>query len=262
MKVTNPIYARSFAHALSGKLNELGVQKVKHSHLLAIHERLILEGLAFPGFNPRKCKEATALVYDALVDLGTRVSKKNGLQAARAVLNDRTPFLRKPLFVDKADFHNEFVLEGVGIDDSHWCKTQWVPWMLEDATELLGEVNMVLKEVVRQPGWRTSMSAIQIQELERFIQSLYVNVFTQTGYISNIHVGLELLETNKPMLDRLKEALLQYGEHFDLGPHSVFGYRLQTVSAMQTEFQKSSEEEVSSVLGNTTIRILLQNEPR
>lgn len=264
MKVTNPIYPRSFAHALSEQLSELGVQKVKHSHLLAIHEELMQQKLAFPGFNPRKRKEASALVYDALLCLGTRVSKKTALQAAQAVLHDRTPFLRKPMFVEKDDAHNDRVLDGLDHDDSHWCETQWLPWMFEDGQTLISEIEKILAEIEQFPGRRAAMKAEDVKEIETYIQALYIDFFVQTDYISEVELGLKTLEGNQSFLDRVKEVLAEFNMHFNLGPNVVIGYKLQTTSAMQTWMQKVSAEEVSSVIQNAGFRIALKidaNEP-
>lgn len=260
MKVTNPIYARSFAHSLSEKLIEQGVQKVKHSHLLVLHEKLMEQKLAFPGFNPRKRKAATDLVYDSLVGLGARVSKKTAFQAAKAVLHDRAPFLRKPMFVDKEDANNDWVLEGLNQDDSYWCETQWLPWMFEDGETLIREIEKVLTEMKRLPGGPSAMKAEDIKEIEAYIQALYIDFFVQTDYISEVEVGLKTLEESTPFLDRVKVALAKFSMHFNLGPNVVIGYKLQTVSAMQTLMQKVSVDEVSSVLQNTSFKIKLNVE--
>lgn len=257
MKVTNPIYARSFAHSLSEKLMEQGVQKVKHSHLLALHEKLIGQKLAFPGFNPRKRKAATALVYDSLVGFGTRVSKKTAFQAAQAVLHDRTPFLRKPMFIDKEDVNNDRVLEGLNHDDSYWCQNQWLPWMFEDGETLISEIEKVLDKVEKTPGRRESMRAEDVKEIEAYIQALYIDFFVQTDYISEVVVGLSALEENEPLLARVRYALAKFSMHFDLGPNVVVGYKLQTVSAMQTLMKEVFVDEVSSVLQNASFKITL-----
>ena len=240
MKVTNPIYARSFAHSLS--------------------EKLIEQKLAFPGFNPRKRKAATALVYDFLVSLGTRVSKKTAFQAAQAVLEDRTPFLRKPMFVDKEDAHNERVLEGLDHDDSHWCATQWLPWMFEDGQTLISEIEKVMADMEKSPLRRAAMESEEVKEIEAYIQALYIDFFVQTDYISEVAVGLKALEENGPFLHRVKAALAKFAMHFDLGPNVVIGYKLQTRSAMQTLIKEVFVDEVSSVLQNTNFKIKLNVE--
>ena len=257
MKVTNPIYARSFAHSLSEKLIEQGVQKVKHSHLLALHEKLMVQKLAFPGFNPRKRKAATALVYDSLVGLGARVSKKTASQAAQAVLHNRTPFLRKPMFVDKEDVNNDRVLEGLNQDDSHWCETQWLPWMFEDGETLISEIEKVLNEMKQLPGGPSARKAEDVKEIEAYIQALYIDFFVQTDYISEVEVGLKTLEESTPFLGRVKVALAKFSMHFNLGPNVVIGYKLQTVSAVQTLMQ---EVFVDEVLDKNKLR--LKNSPQ
>lgn len=256
MKVINPIYARSFAHSLSENLTNQGVQKVKHSHLLAVHDCLVKNNLAFPGFNPRKIRQSTSLVYDSLVALGTRIGKKNAFEAARAVLSDRHPVFRKPLYVDEADVHNDKVLQGLGLDDDHWCVTQWVPWMLEDGQELIDEINKALKQVEDAPGL-AAMQIDDVKEIEAFIQSLYVGFFVLTDFISECPVGLDLLKANEPVLAKVKEALARFSNCFDLGPHIVVGYRLQTLSALQ----QPSKEEALSVLLNTRFKIPLVIDP-
>lgn len=260
MKVTNPIYARSFAHSLSEKLMEQGVQRVKHSHLLALHEKLIEQKLAFPGFNPRKRNAAAALVYETLVGLGARVSKKTAFQAAQAVLHDRTPFLRKPMFVDKKDVDNHRVLEGLNHNDSYWCETQWLPWMFEDGQTLIIEIEKVLADMEQSPMRRAAMQSEEVKEIEAYIQALYTDFFVQTEYISEVAIGLKTLEENNPFLSRVKVALAKFSMHFNLGGNIVIGYKLNTISAMQTLVREVFVDEVSSVLQNTSFKIRLNVE--
>lgn len=262
MQQVNPIYARLFAHSVNESLLALGIQKVKHTHLLAIHEELYQKGLAFPSDSFRKFDQAAEHLHTALVSRGARLGRKNASELADAVLTDREPFLRKPFFVDNADLHNEAVLHGVGVDDEHWCTTQWVPWLRVKADFMVDEIHTMLTAPKSDHP-----PAVQIDEhayalMLRQVQAMTQGLTELIELISGTEVGKTELDKLAPLVEKVNDAIALFKRSFYFEPGSTEQDPRKVYLLQQTPFamQKENTKEALEVITNTQVKITLAGE--
>lgn len=259
MQQVNPIYARLFAHSVNESLLALGIQKVKHTHLLAIHEELYHKGLAFPSQSFRRFDQASEHLHTALVSRGARLGRQNASELADAVLTNREPFLRKPFFVDSADINNEAVLHGVGLDDEHWCMTQWVPWLRLKAHYMIDEIHTMLTAPKSDHPPSVQLDEHAYALMLRQVQAMTKGLTELIELIGGTEVGKTEMDKLAPLVEKVNDAIALFKRSFYFEPGATEQEPRKVYILQQTPFamQKESAEEVYGMLKNTHVKIKL-----
>lgn len=206
MKVVNPIYARAFASNFSAHLSSLGVQKIKHSHLLSAYEMLAKTGFAFIEGNNRKLDASTACLYHILQERSARVSRKNVYEATKAALFNKFRDLRIPCFVDPSDAHKTEVCQGIGKDDAYWYETQWVDWIEEKASSVLSEA--------RNLKGLANLTSEELRNLRHDVIADFLGLWRLVDQISESPYGAEALANQQQLLSETNQGMQVFIDFF------------------------------------------------
>lgn len=206
MKVVNPIYARAFASDFSAHLSSLGVQKIKHTHLLSAYEMLAKTGFAFVEGNKRKLDAATACLYHLLQQRSARVSRKNVYEATKAALFNQFRDLRIPCFVDQSDAHKTEVCQGIGKDDAYWYETQWAGWIEEKANSVLSEA--------RNLKGLANLTSEELRNLRHDVIADFLGLWRLIDQISESTYESEALANQQPLLNETNQGMQVFLDFF------------------------------------------------
>lgn len=258
--VINPIYSRSFAKDFAWQLEFIGVRKVKHAYLLAVHDALVRESLAFPGLNPRTLEKAVLLAYETLSGFDVRVGKKNACEAAREVLYNRSAFLRKPLYVPRSEAHNEALLQGEGLDDNHWCVTQWVPWMLQEGQALMDEImSLVGGEDGEDPPY-VKLSRDELLLAADQVKCMIEDLYSLVELIGDSDVGRESLLAQEAFLNRVDSFVALHQKCVLARIATPVPAGAVTSKPNTDSMESPSQDELESVFKNTRMKVGLASD--
>lgn len=219
MRVVNPLYSRPFAKQLRQAIAAQSASKVKNYDLLEIYRSLIVTNLAFPGDRIDKIERAHNWVYESLRRKGVRVpgwGYKKVFDLVVELLYECRPDPRKPVWVELNDAHKDDVLNGVGLSDEHWCKTQWVPWMLREANDLIEKITFNLdfyKEHAHDPD-RVCMN--DVYEFYKNVRQIDREFRHYKDLVESCEYGQQIMVEHQAILRKRNAAMKRFDQQIEV----------------------------------------------